>query len=119
MSGSEGINTENFGFPPQSEIISLSFRIPHLPRSLPRVSPFGLPSAGYPADPSQHVFSHSSFASNHALDSRRSSLDTEMSEANISAFALCKSLSRSARIQQPSSLDARRSTSANRPSTSP
>jgi len=29
-----------------------------LPRSLPLVSPFGLPSAGYPASARWHVFRH-------------------------------------------------------------
>ena len=38
-----------------------SQRALRLPRSLPRVSPFGLPAAGYPAGSRQHVFCVSNF----------------------------------------------------------
>jgi len=45
-----------FGCPPWATLLTRCSAALRLPPSLPLMSPFGLPSAGYPASPRWHVF---------------------------------------------------------------
>jgi len=80
------------------------FPLSALPRSLPLMSPFGLPSAGYPASARWHVFR---FSSPPSLRPRAPAGESPIRGQNfLSAFLLCLrallSLTRSCPLPRPS-----------------